>query len=166
MHLVKGSVPASRLVARFSRRLRCSGWITAPRIRRHARCAGARRDPAEISAAAGSGHAPTCGTGRGCRRLTSWLTVRRFGLSRELTAVPLRFCPAVRILTRRGYVRCEPMASKTCETEATTRSTSSSEVCQQQTLTRIARRPRHTVPPKNASPFARIAAITSSVRRS
>lgn len=46
------------------------------------------------------------------------------------------------------------------------RSTSSAEVRQLQTLTRMARLPRQVVPPKNASPEATIAAITSSVRRS
>ena len=45
-------------------------------------------------------------------------------------------------------------------TALTERWTSSSLVCQLHTLTRMARRPRHVVPPKNASPVATIAAIT------
>ena len=51
-------------------------------------------------------------------------------------------------------------------TAFTTRSTSSSVVCQPDTLTRIARHPRQVVAPKKASPLALIAAITWLVRRS
>src|SRR5580658_2883886 len=54
-------------------------------------------------------------------------------------------------------------ALKAPATAFTTRSTSSSVVCHPETLTRIARRPRHVVPPKKASPLALIAAITWSV---
>ena len=49
-------------------------------------------------------------------------------------------------------------------TALTVRRTSSSFVCQLQTLTRIARMPRQVVAVKNASPVAAMAAITSSVR--
>jgi hypothetical protein len=56
--------------------------------------------------------------------------------------------------------------SSVLATQSTTRSTSSVEVCQLETLTRIARRPRHVVPVKNASPEAEIAAIIRSVKRS
>jgi hypothetical protein len=48
----------------------------------------------------------------------------------------------------------------TFDTAAAERWTSSSLVRQLHTLTRIARRPRHVVPPKNASPFSTMAAIT------
>ena len=51
-------------------------------------------------------------------------------------------------------------------TAITTRSTSSTEVCQLHTLTRIARRPCQVVPVKNASPEARISAIMRSVKAS
>src|SRR5215472_8047522 len=58
------------------------------------------------------------------------------------------------------------LTPRTPATASITRSTSWSEVCQLQTLTRMARRPRQVVPPKTASPVAQIASITSSVRRS
>ncbi len=57
-------------------------------------------------------------------------------------------------------------ASSVLATHSITRSTSSVEVCQLQTLTRIARRPRHVVPVKNASPEAKIAAMIRSVKTS
>jgi hypothetical protein len=56
--------------------------------------------------------------------------------------------------------------SNTRATHATTGSTSSIDVCQLDTLTRIARTPCHVVPVKNASPVARTPAITTSVSRS
>src|SRR5260370_655171 len=55
------------------------------------------------------------------------------------------------------------LASSTLATEATVRSTSSSEVCQLLTLTRIARLPCQVVPLKSDCPSRTTAAITRSV---
>jgi hypothetical protein len=52
------------------------------------------------------------------------------------------------------------VSRKTFLTARTVRLTSSLVVRQQDTLTRMARRPRQVVPPKKASPLATIAAIT------
>jgi hypothetical protein len=66
--------------------------------------------------------------------------------------------------------RCLPLSASyfvsrsTIATALTVRRTSSSLVCQLQTLTRIALMPRQVVAVKNASPVAAMAAITSSVR--
>src|SRR5262249_11856353 len=63
-----------------------------------------------------------------------------------------------------ALILIQHFASKTFLTQSIVRRTSSSEVRQLHTLTRIARMSRHVVPVKNASPEAFIDSITSSVR--